>query len=286
MLTPIRLLARLPLRVLHPFATLIYWLAFRIGRVRVELVERQIGNAFPELDAAARARLVDAYHRQIADVAVEVLKAFAISREELTERVRIDGLEAVRARLAAGQPVLLLTAHHCNWEWLMLALSVELGHPVDAIYKPLKDERAERAFRWMRSRFGGHLTPAKQIVPEIIGRRSLVRLVGMVADQVPVSSSSRYWTRFLNQDTAFYMGAEEIARAVGFPVYLLLGERVARSRYRARVELLAEPGDGSQQPKEITRRYATRLEAHLRAHPAEWFWSHDRWKLRKPLYAR
>jgi lauroyl/myristoyl acyltransferase len=35
----------------------------------------------------------------------------------------------------------------------------------------------------------------------------------------------------------------------------------------------------------ITGRYAARLEALLQAHPADWLWTHDRWKLRKPLYA-
>lgn len=286
MLLLLRLFAHLPLGVLHVVSTVLYWLAVNVVRLRADVVANNLQKAFPELDAAARADLADRYHRQIADVAVEVLKAFAITPAELRDRVRIEGLEAVRARLDAGQPVLLVAAHHCNWEWALLALSLELGHPLDAVYKPLKTPWAERAFYWMRTRFGGRLTPAKEIVPQVIARKSDVRALAMVADQVPSTSPSKFWTRFLNQDTAFYMGAEEIARAVGYPVYFVAMERVARSRYVVRVSLLAERGNGLEIPKETTRRYAVALEKLLREHPADWFWSHNRWKLKKPLYAR
>jgi lauroyl/myristoyl acyltransferase len=50
--------------------------------------------------------------------------------------------------------------------------------------------------------------------------------------------------------------------------------------------LLSRPGEGGEVPKETTRRYAQRLEAHLLAHPADWFWGHRRWKLQKPLYGK
>ena len=39
----------------------------------------------------------------------------------------------MHARLAAGRPVLLLAAHQCNWEWMLLALSLRLGAPLDAV---------------------------------------------------------------------------------------------------------------------------------------------------------
>jgi KDO2-lipid IV(A) lauroyltransferase len=282
----LRLIAHLPLGILYAIGRALYALATRAGRVRAELVESNLANCFPELTPDARRALADRYHRNLADVAMEVLKGFAISPGELRDRVRIEGLDLLRERLEAKQPVLLVTAHHCNWEWLLLALTLELGFPVDAIYKPMKSPWAERAFHRMRSRFGGRLTPAKLVVPRIIERRDEVRAVAMVADQVPRSSPTKFWTKFLGRDTAFYLGAEEIARAAGYPVYALGMERVSRGRYVARVTLLAEPGNGLETPREVTRRYAQWLEAHVRAHPADWFWSHDRFKLKKPLYAR
>jgi KDO2-lipid IV(A) lauroyltransferase len=286
MLFLLRLIARLPLGVLYVLGRGLYVVVFRLARFRTSMIDGNLAKAFPDLGPEQRASLADEYCRNIADVAMEVLKAFAISPAALRERVRIEGLDPVRARLDAGQPVMLVTAHHCNWEWLLQALSLELRHPLHAIYKPMKTPWAERAFYWMRTRFGGHLTPAKQIVPEILRKRGEVRAIAMLADQVPTTSPTKYWTKFLTQDTAFYMGAEEIARALGYPVYVIEMRRVARGRYAATVVPLADRGDGLETPKEVTRRYAQRLEAHVRAHPADWFWSHNRWKLKKPLYAK
>ena len=112
------------------------------------------------------------------------------------------------------------------------------------------------------------------------------RVLAMVADQVPASTPHRYWTKFLNQDTAFYLGLDDIARATGFAVYVVFAERVSRGHYRGEVRVLARPAEETLAPREISRRYAEALEAHLRAHPADWLWGHRRWKLKKPLYGR
>jgi Kdo2-lipid IVA lauroyltransferase/acyltransferase len=282
----LRLISRLPTRVLYAVATLTYWLAFRVGRLRVDVARENIDRCFPELDDQARAQLLDTYHRHIADMAWEVVKAFSITPEELAERMAISGLEPVAARLAGGQPVMLLTSHHCNWEWLLLRLANMLPYPIEAMYKPLHNRWAQRGALKLRTRFGTRLIPAKLMVPEMIKHRDQVRALCMVADQVPQTSPYRYWTRFLGRDTAFYMGAEEISRAARYPVYFVAIERLRRGYYAATVRLLAEPGDGFETPKEITRRYVEALEAHLRAHPADWLWSHKRWKLKKSLYAR
>ena len=65
--------------------------------------------------------------------------------------------------------MLLAAAHQCNWEWMLLALSLELGHPLDAAYKPLVDPWAEREMKKVRGRFGCRLIPAKQLLADIIG---------------------------------------------------------------------------------------------------------------------
>ena len=66
----------------------------------------------------------------------------------------------------------------------------------------------------VRSRFGARLVPAKELLADFIRRRGVVRAIGMNSDQAPVSTDQRYWTVFLGQDTAFYIGADQIARAM------------------------------------------------------------------------
>src|ERR1700758_1124596 len=121
---------------------------------------------------------------------------------------------------------------------MLLALSVELGSPLDAAYKPLVDNWAEREMKKLRTRFGSRLVPAEGLLPDLIKRREVVRAVAMVADQEPTTREHKYWTRFLNRDTAFYMGPEEIARVTHLPVFFIVMRRVARGYYELGFEPL------------------------------------------------
>ena len=138
----------------------------------------------------------------------------------------------------------------------------------------------------LRSRFGSRLVPAKELLADIIKRRGVVRAVAMVADQEPTTSEHKHWTRFLNRDTAFYMGPEEIARATRFPVFFIGLRRTARGYYEMQLTALSTPRRGDLPPARSPS--ATRAWSRRRSTPPrpDWPWSHKRWKLKKSLYQR
>jgi len=271
--------------VLYGIAHALAWLAWRVVRYQSDIVRENLATAFPELDAAALARLMGRYYRGFAEVLVEVVKAASVPPEELRRRVHVKNLDAARELIAAGTPVLLIAAHQCNWEWMLLSLSLELGHPLDAAYKPLVDAWAEREMLKVRTRFGSRLVPAQELLGDIIKRGRTPRAIAMVADQEPRTSEHKHWTRFLNRDTAFYVGAEEIARATRFPVFFVAMRRSGRGRYEIELEPLAARG-ATLAPGELTERYVQKVEAQIRSAPADWPWSHKRWKLKRSLYGR
>ena len=281
----VRLLSRIPLPALYLLADLLGWLAFRVFPHREDVVRANLSQCFPELDEAAMRDIRRRYYCGFADVLVEVVKSATISPEEIRRRVRMVGLEQAQSLLAEGQSVLLAAAHQCNWEWMLLALSLELGFPLDAAYKPLVDSWAEREMKKVRSRFGSRLVPAKELLADIIRRGKVVRAIAMVADQEPTTSEHKHWTRFLNRDTAFYMGPEEISRVTRFPVFFIGMRRTSRGFYEMRFVPLSSPGE-SLKSGELTERYVRLVEQQIREAPADWPWSHKRWKLRKSLYAR
>jgi KDO2-lipid IV(A) lauroyltransferase len=143
----VRMVAAVPLPLLHGFAGLLAWLAFRVFPHRPEVILGNLAIAFPELDEAARRAIMRDFYASHADVLVEIVKSASMSADELRERVVVHGLGHVHERLAAGRPVLLIAAHQCNWEWMLLALSLQLGYPLDAAYKPLVDPWAEREMK-------------------------------------------------------------------------------------------------------------------------------------------
>jgi KDO2-lipid IV(A) lauroyltransferase len=105
----------------------------------------------------------------------------------------------------------------------------------------------------------------------------------MNADQAPVSTEKRYWTRFLGQDTAFYVGAEQIARAMRLPMMYLVMRRVRRGYYEVELRPLWD-GREALPANALTERYARACEIDVLASPADWLWSYRRWRLQKPLY--
>jgi KDO2-lipid IV(A) lauroyltransferase len=166
---------------------------------------------------------------------------------------------------------------------MLLAFSTQLGLPVDAAYKPLVDSWAEREMLKLRGRFGARMIPAQGLLGDIIQQRNTPRAIAMVADQEPVSSERRQWLKFLNRDTAFFLGAEEITRATRYAAFFVRLKRVARGHYQAEFVPLAAAGE-KLEAGEFTARYARLVEEQIREAPADWPWSHKRWKLKKPLY--
>ena len=278
-----RAVACLPLRALYGLASVIGWLTFHLFPHREHVVRENLGKAFPEFGEPQLRQVIRGYYYGYAQMLVEIIKSVSMPAAEVRRRVRIVNLEAAQALLAQGQSVLLVAAHQCNWEWMLLALSVELGYPVDAAYKPLVDNWAEREMKKLRTRFGSRLVPAKELLADIIKRRDVVRAVAMVADQEPTTSEHKYWTRFLGRDTAFYMGPEEIARVTRFPVFFIAMRRVARGYYEMELQLMAATGQAMPSGA-LTERYARLVEAQIHAAPSDWPWSHKRWKLKKSLY--
>ncbi len=111
------------------------------------------------------------YYRGFADMLVEVMRSLRLTPRELERRVILRNPELVRAEIGKGKPVLLVAAHQANWEWMLLGLSTQLGHPVDAAYKPLVDSWAEIEMRKLRGRFGARLIPAQELLGDIIKQR-------------------------------------------------------------------------------------------------------------------
>lgn len=277
----VQLLSRLPWWLLYGLSYFLVVLAHRVFGYRRGVIRRNLAASFPDLDARGLRRVEKQFLRNISEIIAELIKASTISAEELRSRVTFRNLEVARKPLESGQSVLILAAHCSNWEWLQLALSEQLGFPLDAGYKPQKTAWSEQLLRAVRSRFGSRLIPAKSLLTEILARRKEVRAIALLADQSPVSSDFRWWTQFLNQPTAFYMGPEKIARAARFPMVFAWMRRVARGRYEVEFHSIID-GRTTFEPGEPTEQYARLVEEQIRAAPGDWIWSHRRWKIPPP----
>jgi KDO2-lipid IV(A) lauroyltransferase len=278
-------LSRWPRWALDGLGYLAYVFVFRVLRWRRRLAAENVANAFPEKNAGERAAIVRQSYRNLGRFVAEALWGWNASGAALASRVRIVNPELITRHTSSGQSVVLLAAHFCNWEWLLLAAGVALQVPIDAVYKPQKVKGIDDFLRARRSRFGGNPISHRSFLFEVMKRRNDARAYALVADQTPKHDEEKHWTRFLNQDTAFFVGADKIAKILKAPVLYVAMRRDGPGRYVVELSLLAQPPYDRESGPEIVERYARKLEEEIRRSPADWLWLHRKWKYRKPLYA-
>ncbi len=277
-----RLLSKLSLPSLHRLGTAIYFVAGRLLRWRAALALRNLAPAFPERSEQELAAILDQSYRNLGDLVAEIIWAAGASRAEIGERVEVRNAELINDELRAGRSVLLMTAHFCNWEWQVLAGNLHLDRPMCPVYKPQRVGAIDRFLRETRSRFGGEPIPHKKLTRVLLRRRSEAQVYAMVADQTPTVGEPKHWSRFLHRDTAFFVGADAIARILQAPVFFVHMRRVARGRYVMGVTRLAEPPYPKGESTDVIERYARALEDEIRASPADWLWIHNKWKYARP----
>ena len=278
----LRLLGSLPLPVLYAIGRLAKFVAYDVMKWHVPLARANLARCLPERSEAERDAILEQSFRNLGDLVAEIAWGWQAGGAALRERVTIDNRALVDRYIAERRTVLLLTAHVCNWEWLVLAAGAELGIPICPVYKPLRVPSVDRYVREARARFGVRPIPIDDVLIELMKAGDEPRAYGMVADQTPPKDGPKHWRRFFEQDTAFYAGLGKIARYLDAAVLFVGMERVSRGVYTTHLTVISEPPYDDDPEDTIVDGYAAALEREIRAHPADWLWVHRKWKYPKP----
>lgn len=273
----LRSISRLPLSVLYALSSFAAFVLQYIVRYRAKVIHQNLQNSFPEKTAAEIKQITTDFYLNLTDVSFESLKLLDISKEELEKRVRITNIDVPMSTLDNGQSHLGLTSHLCNWEWLLQICAIQSTYPIDAVYKPLHNEKMDLFIYNLRARFGAHPVAMKDTLRELVKNRKTVRSMAMVADQTPPHSEIQHWATFLNQYTPFYVGGDKIGGAMQMPVLFVSMKRIKRGYYEVTFEILKNIPI-SKEGHEVTELYINRLEACIKEQPSNWLWSHRRWK--------
>ena len=278
----LRAFSLLPLPVLYAACAVLAFLA-RVFRWRSGFVRDGLARCLADTPVAERRRIAADFYRYLGELVAEAAHGARIDGDDLVERLRFENAEVVDDVLRNGKRVMLLAAHHCNWEWLLLRCSTSFGVPLTAAYKPVSREPADRALTAMRSRFGATLVPAKTMVQHLIEQRGGVKLLALVADQSPPASSDQQsWRPFFGEETAFFRGPGWIGAKMGFQPVFIAMRRESRGRYVVRFVPLVASGERPDADGIISA-YVQAVEAHVREHPAQYFWAYNRWKRSRRL---
>ena len=273
----LKLLSRLPFPVLYLISDVLSFLAFHVIRYRRKVVFNNLRGCFPEKSKKEIYSIASKFYTNLSDVIVELVKSFDLDIEDIKKRVKFNQKEILHSYLKQGQPVFCMAAHQCNWEWILYGFHANFHFPADPVYKPLANKTFDKLMLENRTRFGANPIPKNNAAREIVKRRKSPRAFALVADQLPMKTTDKYWTDFLGRDTAFYTGTEQLAGMVKAPVAFFGIRRVKRGYYEIDTIKIGEPPyeNGS---NVVLERYARELERYILQSPSDWLWSHKRWK--------
>ncbi len=277
-----RFLAALPKRGLYLFADLLFFIGHYLIGYRKKVVYANLKRAFPEKSPREIRQTALAFYRHLADVMVEDMAMLHMKPTKLKQFVTLPDLDVLEELYQNKRNVTGLLGHYGNWEFLT-TVPLYSRYTILSVYKPLKNKFFNRKIYQMRKRFQEIPVPMREVYQQVIRHQTKGHpfIAGFVADQAPPKNKSHYWTSFLNQETAFFTGAEKIARKFNHTVIFTAVKKLKRGSYQVIVRKLADEA-GETREHEITEKYVRALEQLIREEPAFWLWSHRRWKHSKP----
>ena len=278
-----RIISWLPFPALYALARLAYLVLYYLSGYRKAVVRQNLQHAFPDKSESEITVLAKKFYLQLAQVALEIIKARRMSKEDFRQRVTMRNPELLaQCSNNFSESVIILAIHQGNWEWVLHGATTALEIPIDPVYKPLHNKVVDQLVFDIRSQFGSRPLPMKDSIKDILRRRREFRLLVMVADQAPTRHERSYWTEFLNQETAFYLGGETIARMTKFPVLFVQCHRQSPGYYEIELHEVARP-PYDKESNAISDRYIELAEQAIRSEPSSWLWSNRRWKRNRQM---
>lgn len=260
------------------------WMRFSPQKRRT--AERNIERCFPDLDEAARARLVhDSFVHYLCSI-LETGHNWYWPLERLQARCHsVVGGELVDETLSSGRGVVALVPHFGAWEYLGMYL--QKIPDIAILYKPPSNPRLERALLEKRHRGGANLIPANAS-----GLRQLYAHIraghgaGVLPDQQPSSGQGRF-APFYGIPALTGVLVPRLVQRTGCIVMLIACERLPEGRYR--VHFMRADNDVYSEDMETALAAVNRgVEQCIAIDPAQYLWSYKRFKTRpegeEPFY--
>ena len=266
----------LPWFVLYFISDGIYGLIYYVFGYRKEVVMKNLLIAFPEKTEKVRIRIAKDFYHNLIDTFIETIKLLSVSDKELIKRYT-SNIELVNTMYDSGVNVQLQCGHFFNWEFANLGIARECRFPFVVVYMPIANKAFDKIIYQLRARYGSILVPAVDFKTKfhqyVKGQYSLV----LAADQNPGSPMSAHWVQFFGRVTPFVTGPEKGAKLNNTPVFFGHFYKVKRGYYHVQLELLTDKPREFENGK-LTQLFASRVEAAIKLKPANYLWSHRRWK--------
>lgn len=265
--------ARLPLSWQRALGRGLGSLLYALVRERRHIARVNLRICMPDRSEAERERIVRAHFHRLGESVFEMPFAWWGSARRLRRLGRVVGREHLDAALAQGNGVILLQGHFLSTDCAGQILAAEI--PLTVTYAPPKKPVMRALTERVRGRF-----IRRQIhhgdVRTVLRALAANDIVWHGPDQ-GARLRSAVTADFFGHPTATNPATARLARISGAAVVPYHPVRCADGSYELRFEpaLGDFPGDDL---TAATQRVNDVLEAHIRAAPADYLWTHKRFK--------
>ena len=274
-----RLLAKLPLGVLYLLSDIAYPIIYYIIRYRRRLVRENLRCSFPEKSVEEILSIEKKFYQNLCDVFIEAFKCLNISDQEMLRRVEIRGCELPERIASEGKNVFMLLGHLGCWEWYQ-EVCVRYKTPKKSceIYKQIENPYFASLMHEIRSRWNTTQIEMAQTVRTLLQWHAEGEpfLCGFIQDQRP-NKKAKDGIMFLNQQTWYIPGAEEIARKVNAELVYLDVEKPSRGHYRLTFREMIPNEEEAKSRYPLSQNFWHKMEQTIQRQPELWLWSHNRW---------
>lgn len=273
----LNIFSQLPYCVMFFISDILYYPFYYLIGYRKKVVRENLRNSFPEKTENERLKIEKEFFRYFLDLLMEILKMNSMSIKSLEKRIKLINFDLPISYLTNNSSIIISCGHFYNWEYIHFGLANYLPAEVQVIYKPLSNSDFDTWFGKVRARMGSVMIPMKQTMRMIANARKTTNVLCFAADQTPPRDKILYSLDFLHQKTPVFIGMEKIAIQTNRPVFYLDLKRIKRGHYEIHcIPLALNPAITKEH--EITDKFYKLLEQSIHKHPANWLWSHRRWK--------
>lgn len=239
-----------------------------------------LARAMPELDAAARRRVVRGVWDNLGRTVAELPHVARLRPTTAGPGWVLEGAHVLSELIARDGPAILFSGHLANWEVLPRA-AAEAGLRIGSFYRAAANPHVEALLVGLRRQAAGGAAPhfnkgAAGARAAVAHMRGGGRLAALVDQKMNDGIAAVLFG--LPAMTASAMPA--LALRFGCPLVPARVERLGPARFRLTCEPpLERPATGERAADiaALTQAMNDRLEAWIRARPEQWLWLHRRW---------
>ena len=278
---PFFVLSIVPFWLLYLLSDVIFIFVYRIFKYRRVVVRGNLERSFPDKTIPEIIEIEKKFYHHFCDLAFESIKILSMSNPSITKRFKITNQDFIEELYDQKKSIIMYTSHYGNWEWLSF-LPLLIPYHVQTFYQKLSNNYFDQFMLMLRSNHGADGIESKQ------GYKSMVKLkqdkkmalTCIIGDQSPKKHSSKHWVNFLNQDTAFLVGADRIAEKLNQTVIFVSFTKPSRGKYEITF-IPMQRNEDKEKGETLIDQYAKLLEKNIHKTPELWLWSHRRWKRKR-----